>query len=444
MKLLVIADDFTGACDTGAQLAKNGVRTEVLLIPQQKPSPRAGVLVINTESRALGAVAAAQAVTQAVQRWYPPAARPPPPGEKGSAAGLKETTVATGPMRRGSSDAPPLLFKKIDSTLRGNLGAEIEAAMHAAGKTLAIVAAAIPAAGRTTEQGECRVNQVPLLRTEFARDALTPVTSSRISTLIARHSALPVVEIGLPQAFARLSARGSVMAVVDAVTDGDLQLIARAALALPLVPLLVGAAGLASALPLAAYHRPPAALPVLIVAGSMSEVTRRQVERARRDDRAEVVDIAVAQLLHSAPGAYLQQLASQAAGQLARGRHCILRTGQSAQDRLAINAFCQQQLLTRREAGAQIGQQLGRLARSVIGQARIGGLILTGGDTATAVAAALGAHGYRIAGEVAACIPCGTLIHSEIDDLPVITKAGGFGAESALCDALSHIEEMYG
>ncbi|VEA39665.1 membrane protein [Salmonella enterica subsp. enterica] len=52
MKMIVIADDFTGSNDTGVQLAKKGARTEVMLSASQKPSRRADVLVINTESRA--------------------------------------------------------------------------------------------------------------------------------------------------------------------------------------------------------------------------------------------------------------------------------------------------------------------------------------------------------------------------------------------------------
>lgn len=47
-----------------------------------------------------------------------------------------------------------------------------------------------------------------------------------------------------------------------------------------------------------------------------------------------------------------------------------------------------------------------------------------------------GAAGYRIQSEAAPCIPCGTFVNSEIDDLPMITKAGGFGSDSPLCDAL--------
>ena len=69
MKMIVIADDFTGSNDTGVQLAKKGARTEVMLTATQKPSRRADVLVINTESRAMPATEAGKAVAQALAPW---------------------------------------------------------------------------------------------------------------------------------------------------------------------------------------------------------------------------------------------------------------------------------------------------------------------------------------------------------------------------------------
>jgi uncharacterized protein YgbK (DUF1537 family) len=421
MKLIVVADDFTGANDTGVQLAKKGAKTEVMLTQRQKPSRHADVLVVNTESRAGTPGEAAAAVTQALQPWC----------------------------RLGADN--PLVYKKIDSTFRGNVGAEIEAAMRAAGRSLAIIAGAIPGAGRTTENGECLVHQVPLLETEFASDPRTPIISSRISTLIARQSKVPVGEIGLEQvrsgelgdALEKLAAQGSMMVVVDAVTDSDLDLIARAALSLPEIPLLAGAAGLANALPVSAYLNERRVLPVLVVAGSMSGATRRQVEQARRSKRAEIVDIEVEALLTASAGEHRQAVAEQACRLLQEGRHCILRTSREADDRFQIDRLCQQYDLSRQQVGEQISRQLGQLTLAITGQTSIGGLFLTGGDIAIAVANALGAEGYRIESEVAPCIPCGTFINSEIDDLPVITKAGGFGSESTLCDALYFIEEMY-
>ncbi|MCW9461164.1 D-threonate kinase [Klebsiella michiganensis] len=419
MKMIVIADDFTGSNDTGVQLAKKGARTEVMLTPDQKPSRRADVLVINTESRAMPAAEAGKAVAQALAPWC-------------------------------DGDARPLVYKKIDSTFRGNVGAEVTAAMRAANRKLAVIAAAIPAAGRTTRDGLCLVNGTPLLETEFASDPKTPIISSRIATLIALQSDIPVHEVSLEDVrrgqlsalLTAFSAEGECM-VVDAVEDRDLLLIAQAICEQKEMPLLVGAAGLANALPVSTFMQEKQELPVLVVAGSMSEATRRQVEKALCQARASVVDIDASRL---ASAQYEQEMAAaveQACALLSRQQHTILRTSRSADDRQMIDGLCAQAGLSRQQLGEMLSERLGMITLRIIEQARIGGLFLTGGDIATAVAAALGAEGYRIQSEVAPCIPCGTFVNSEIDDLPVITKAGGFGSDSTLCDALYFIEEMY-
>ncbi|KTS75062.1 D-threonate kinase [Pantoea stewartii] len=419
MKMIVIADDFTGANDTGVQLAKKGARTEVMLTSQQKPSRRADVLVINTDSRALSAEQAAVAVKQALSPW----------------------------VRPGQNSV--LIYKKIDSTFRGNPGAEIAAAMAASGTTLAIVAAAIPSAGRMTRNGECWVHQHPLLETEFASDPRTPIISSRIRTLIGLQTDLPVREMTLDDVrrgdladrLENLRQQPASIVIIDAESDNDLALIARAALSMAARPLLVGAAGLANALPTDSYMDSDQTLPVLVVAGSMSEMTRRQVAQAQRLGRADVVRIAVETLL--APEKEQKEIVEQACQILAQNRHCVLQTSSHGDDRNQIAALTGKYALSREALGETLSRRMGDITLAILDRARTGGLFLTGGDIAIAVANALGAEGYRIHGEVAPCIPCGTFVNSDIDDLPVITKAGGFGTDDTLCDALHYIEELY-
>ncbi|NBD00354.1 D-threonate kinase [Atlantibacter hermannii] len=420
MKMIVIADDFTGSNDTGVQLAKKGARTEVMLTPAQKPSRRADVLVINTESRAIPAAQAEQAVQQALAPWC-------------------------------ESASVPLVYKKIDSTFRGNVGAEVTAAMRAAHRQLAVIAAAIPAAGRTTRDGLCLVNGIPLLETEFASDPKTPIISSRIAELVGLQSDIPVHEVSLEDVrrgrlsalLSAFAAESECMVVVDAVEDRDLSLIAQAICEQKQLPLLVGAAGLANALPVRMFMQEKQELPVLVVAGSMSEATRRQVDKALCQERAKVVDIDASRLASTHVEQEMASVVEQACSLLSHQQHTILRTSRRAEDREMIDTLCRQVGMSRQQLGELLSQRLGIITLRIIEQARIGGLFLTGGDIATAVASALGAEGYRIQREVAPCIPCGTFVNSEIDDLPVITKAGGFGSDSTLCDALYFIEEMY-
>ncbi|MEM6162295.1 four-carbon acid sugar kinase family protein [Erwinia sp. P6884] len=418
MKMLVIADDFTGANDTGVQMAKKGARTEVLLHGKVAANSKADVVIINTESRACDAQTAAARVAEAINN---------------------------------QAVAVPLVYKKIDSTFRGNVGAEIAAAMKATGARTAIIAAAIPAAGRVTVDGCCLVNQVPVHETEFASDPKTPVTSSHIATILARQCDLPVAELplaevrsaSLGQTLARLTASGDTLVVADAVTDADLTAIAAAAAGLTCRYLLVGAAGLANALPPSLYLTSRSHLPLLAVAGSMSEATRQQIASAAREEQLAILDVDVTALPGEEASREIDQLAAKAADILQRRQHCVIRTCRDEQDRLRIDALCQRWHLSRAELGDVISQRIAELTLAILNRARIGGLFLTGGDIAIAVARILNAQGYRIEGEIAPCVPWGTLTQSDIDDLPVITKAGGFGDEDTLRKAIWFTEELY-
>lgn len=419
MKMIVIADDFTGANDTGVQLAKKGARTDVLLNDRQ-PAPRRGdVLVINTESRALPAAEAARKVSDALRPYC-------------------------------GGEQPPRVYKKIDSTFRGNVGAEIAAAMQASGARLAIVAAAIPAAGRVTRDGACWVHGVPLLETEFASDPKTPIVSSQINTLISQQTDIAIEQLdlatvrgaALDERLAQLARQGGIV-VADAELDSDLALLAQSIGRLATPVLLVGAAGLANALPSAWYLSERQRLPVLVVAGSMSEATRRQITFAEQEKSLGIIDIDVRALLSAQGAQACEEIAQQAAAILQAHRHCVLRTCRDGDARRQVEQLCAELDVSRQQLGDRISQSLGEMTLDIINRTRIGGLFLTGGDIAIAVARALGAEGYRINGEVAPCVPCGTFINSEIDDLPVITKAGGFGGETTLRDALYFIEEMY-
>lgn len=420
MKMIVIADDFTGANDTGVQLAKKGARTDVVLNDSPRSTQRTDVLVINTESRALTATMAKAKVTAALRPYC-------------------------------QSDTPPLVYKKIDSTFRGNVGAEVEAAMNACGAQLAIVAAAIPAAGRVTRNGRCWVNGVPLAETEFASDPKTPIVSSHIKTLIGLQSDYPVYELDLLTVrggklgaeLQQIGRAGPAMVVVDAENDGDLALLAQATSQLSVRYLLVGAAGLANALPASCYLATRQRLPVLVVAGSMSEATQQQILFAAEEKLLGVVEVDVEGVLQPSHQHALDAIIHQAAAVLRDRQHCVLRTCRDANARQMIDLLCERHHLTRQQLGDRISEALGAITLAIINQSQIGGLFLTGGDIAIAVARALGAEGYRITHEVAPCVPCGTFVNSEIDDLPVITKAGGFGGASTLRDALYFIEEMY-
>jgi uncharacterized protein YgbK (DUF1537 family) len=330
------------------------------------------------------------------------------------------------------------LFKKIDSTLRGNVGAETAAALHASGKRLALVAPAVPRLGRTTREGKVWVNQRLLTDTEFASDPKTPILSPRVLDQMQ----IDGTEIDLPtlrsdRLDAVLAAVHGVV-VVDAENEADLARLITAAARLAEKPLLVGAAGLSDALGAALSVRP--SRPVLAVVGSMSSSAQQQIATLLKQRAVEIVDVDIRQLFQQPAWPDRDRWIEQAETALRAGRHTVIRTCQHESQRHDIGHLSQQHSVTRQQLGEAISQLLGEITHSLCRTQLPHALYLSGGDVAIAVAQALGASGFKIQGLVAGCVPHGVLLNSEFT-LPVMTKAGGFGDENTLVAAIGFIEE---
>ncbi|MBS6031935.1 MAG: four-carbon acid sugar kinase family protein [Pantoea sp.] len=427
--VVVIADDFTGANDAGSGLAQAGARVQVLFSPTTPAdSEAADVWVISTDSRAVTPVVAAERITEAVGHYAP--------------------QIAQG-----------WLFKKIDSTLRGNVAAELRAALAASGKRLALVAPAVPYLGRTTRAGQVWLGDRLLTDTEFASDPKTPIVSASVlQQLHIDGDQIDLATLRSDRLEQRLTdARG--VLVVDAENDTDLARLMAAAARLSEKPLLVGAAGLSEALGrhLAARPAPSssaerrvsgtavdagvhAARPVLAVIGSMSSRAQQQIATLATQRQVTVVDVDIRQLFRQPAWPDAADWLGQATAALRQGRHTVIRTCQHASQRHEIEMLCQQFQLTRQQLGEAICQLLGEMTRTLCDSQLPHALYLSGGDVAIAVAQALGASGFQIQGPVAGCVPHGVLLNSEFT-LPVMTKAGGFGDENTLVAAIGFIEE---
>ena len=255
MLIAVIADDLTGAADTGIQLARVGYRTAVVFHGEEAPTVDIDAISFDTDSRTMPAGFAAKRVVEVA------------------------STV------RGAR----IVYKKLDSTLRGNVAAELAAAFGAAGRERAIVAPAFPAAGRTTVRGSQLVHGVPVNQTEMRNDPSTPVREAHVPTLLA-DSFSSVVSLGVED-FAdpgrvRVALEENECVVADTERDSDLEALVRT-VPDPARVLWAGSAGLALALG-SAYPGPRAGeagerrapvRPILVVVGSLSGVARDQVRR---------------------------------------------------------------------------------------------------------------------------------------------------------------------
>ena len=393
----IIADDLTGSLDTGVQFSKRGVSSLVGL--RDSALPDVTCVIMNTDSRTMPPDTAARKVNEA-------------------AALLRDRVV----------------YKKIDSTLRGNLGAELLAAMHELGAAKGIVVPAFPANGRTVQHGRLLVDGLPLERTGFSDDPLNAITESHVPTLLEQQAGqavglveLDIVERGVSEIHDAISSRSESIVVVDAVSRTHLANIARAIVGSAQAWLPVGSAGLAEFMPDALHLSSDEGEvgrawavegPVLVVAGSRNDVTAAQVR--------ELADAEAITLLQPDLERWLDQVGGgHETGRLAEAASRCLSSGNSA-----IITTCFSPLL--KGSSHDIAVALGRLVLDIMGACSVGALFLTGGDVALQVCLALQGLALRPVSEVLPGLPVSLLYGGRWDGLPIITKAGGFGRRNAL------------
>lgn len=161
--LLIIADDFTGALDTGVQFASSGAVVRVVTdirYDYKQADDSVQVLVMDAETRHLESREAYEVVWEITKRAM--------------ACGI------------------PYIYKKTDSALRGNIGSELTALLDASGRNILPFLPAFPQMGRITREGIHYIDNVPVQDSVFGQDPFEPVTCSFIPDIIHLQSNIPV------------------------------------------------------------------------------------------------------------------------------------------------------------------------------------------------------------------------------------------------------------
>ncbi|HXE06178.1 MAG TPA: four-carbon acid sugar kinase family protein [Bryobacteraceae bacterium] len=401
IRFLVLADDLTGAADCAVAFAGCGLSAIVALDDGRDCD--AEVLAIDANTRA---------------------------NEPHEAASAMERLI-----RAHARGDDLLIYKKIDSTLRGNVAAELKALLTARNSVMgegahavAVLAPAFPATGRTTVGGRPLVNGLSLSKTDlWQRERKSPPES--LIEMMGESGLRPaLVELSairgnnLREIVTKLAREADVL-VCDAETEEDLHAIACASMTLGCGAVWVGSAGLASHLPRAAGLQRegapgPALLwggPSLFVVGSGSSVSRQQARLL--ESRPDVISLRIARGALRGGENLPEWQAHRAALERAfsAGVDVLLTLG--ADESIE---FEQEPLLA-----AAMGEMLRPFSNLV------GALVITGGETARAVFRAWEIRGMQILGEVEPGLPF-SITAGWSRQLPVLTKAGGFGTPGTL------------
>jgi uncharacterized protein YgbK (DUF1537 family) len=402
--LALIADDLTGAADSAVPYAASGFTTAIAFDKPRRE--RADIVALSTNSRDVGLPEAERRIRNALNAVF---------GEDGEYR-------------------PAWIYKKMDSALRGHPAEELLITMQLARANRVIVAPAIPSQGRTTVGGIVYDKGIPLAQSpigkEHGRDNLV--------RMFQRKARVPVRVIDLKTVRGErrdlrnaLSSPGSWIAVADAETDDDLIAIGEVGIAAG-IRFFSGAAGLTGVLggrlPIEQLYRPPALSkpdkPVLIIAGSRHEATASQLEIA---EEAGACRITLEQIHLDDPSADLRAVQASIRQSLASGTNTIVTTAG---------------LAPASRGGAFVSERLAQAATSPEILAESGGLVLTGGDVAHAVCRHLGVRTIWLRGEVLPAIPWATISSDRADGMPIVTKAGSFGAPEALATAANFLSQL--
>jgi uncharacterized protein YgbK (DUF1537 family) len=371
MQILAIADDTTGALEVGAQFASAGVRTRVSLRCGLNRSSR--VLVVDAHTRRLKPAQARYRI-----RRLAAAAR---------ASGI------------------PCLYKKTDSTLRGNIAAELQALLDVFPERLLIYAPAYPRMGRLVVGGELFVDGVP---------------RGSIPALLARGCGAPVLlAAGAAELEALLdsAAPGSIL-FCDGRSEEDLRAAAAVLARSGRASIVAGPAGFSGywirTLPVerGSVASQPAVRRCLVLSGSMDPVSMEQVRRAAQDGLPTVF---VPQ-----DEAADSRAAAEVASRLAAG-------GCAA---LATPGVCPR----------GVSQRIGAMAGRVLEDQTVDGIVVFGGQTAWALLQTLDVTEIEPRFDLLPGTPL-SLIRRRGRDIVLVTKAGGFGGTDALLSIRKRLED---
>ena len=169
---------------------------------------------------------------------------------------------------------------------------------------------------------------------------------------------------------------------------------------------------------------------VLSIIGSVSDVTRQQVEYARQFHQILLLDYSIEQMFNEEA---TKRVIEEVVHELKAGGHVVVRTAGSKEDVVTASHKAEELGLSVFEMSDRIAEKLGDLTSHVVDEASdvINGIYITGGDTLIKIAMHLGIEGMVIVKEVLPAIPLGRFISAKYQDINVVTKAGGFGKEDA-------------
>ena len=405
--LLIIADDFTGALDTGVQFAAEGAITRVVTnsgYDLRRLDPTVQVLVMDAETRHLSSSAAYEIVYDITDRA----------------------------IKHGI----PYIYKKTDSALRGNIGSELAAVLHASKAERLSFFPSLPKMGRCTKNGTLYIDGLPVEESVFGRDPFEHVTCSHVPQLIKQQTNANVFVRSLPISESSSKPPPGIT-VWDSETEEDLMEAGVFLKSKGCLGITAGCAGFAAVLSkLLGFSGRLPPLPAfspsfLVICGSLNPITSRQLDAAEENGFLRI-RLTPEQKLDSSfwlrPEG--KSLLQQWAELLKQYPRTILDSSDFPGQALT-QQYAADHSLGLSEIRTRISDSYGRILKALMELGLKSTLMITGGDTLLGCMKRLGVHEMEPLCELepGTVLSSFTLNHQKCQ---VISKSGGFGSKDLL------------
>ena len=424
----IIADDLTGANDSALQFHIKGAKTQILLNDEIEPSDTANTQTwaISTESRNVTPHDAYEQVKHTTKRFL---------------EALK----------------PDYFFKKIDSTVRGNIAVETLGILEVLQWDAVIVIPAFPTEGRITVGGYHMLKGIPIERTEMARDPHSPISESYLPKLLKTqlpeefHNLVGQIELSTvmdgagPILFRinELIKEGKKLIVADAVSTTDIEQLVLAIDKSDYKILPAGTAAAANAFSSIWFPEDTEKmqqesvpnLPKLIISGSATQITANQIEHLEQGDEFDDNLLSISLDLQTVLGGVKEELVDRIVSNLAQGNIVLVHTSNLIKN---FDGFSDESLraeITKAELASTITDYLSELTRQVVNKKELI-LITLGGETSYKCCAEIGATQLKLVDEIAPAIALGVSNNNQW----IVTKSGNLGGVNTLTDILRYFE----
>lgn len=412
VRLLIIADDFTGALDTGVQFSDAGIRTKVIVsqkCPEMRDEPDDTVLIIDAETRHLSR-----------QQAY---------------------NIVYNLCRKALQGGVSHIYKKTDSALRGNVGSELEAVYDAMERSYLAFMPAWPAMNRTVDRGILYIHGQPVAESVFGSDPFEPVIHNSVSEILKEQTNKLVVEM---KSVSDNSQEQGIW-VFDSVTQEEMNRHVIELNTRGLLNVMAGCAGFAALLPEAlslqgdVLFSPELDKSLLVVSGSINPITKNQLEYANCHGIPRIT-MTIKQKLDRSY--WKSEAGSRQLDEwwtmIKSSKHCMIdANGDNGVEETGL--YAAEKGMSTEEVRCCIADVMGYVLKELLERGISHTLMVTGGDTLLGFMENLSNSELHILSKLEqGCVL--SQIKYKHECYHIISKSGGFGSEDLLCRLIEKVE----